>query len=98
MDEEIVSECNTNQWASERADTLRLEIKNLAKSVKEISDELKKVPRNPDPSRAEFDGEMIAQAILSYRHLEDASMRLGKVMQYANDGESIYGGNVVGSK
>lgn len=35
-------------------------------------------------------GEMIAQSMLAVRHIEDARMRLGKVLQYAGDGTSIY--------
>jgi len=35
-------------------------------------------------------GEMIAQSMLAVRHLEDARMRLGKVLQYARDGVSIF--------
>lgn len=35
-------------------------------------------------------GEAAAQAMLAVRHLEDARMRLGKVIQYSGDGVSIY--------
>ena len=35
-------------------------------------------------------GEMKANIMLVVRHLEDARMRLGKVIQYAGDGVSIY--------
>ena len=35
-------------------------------------------------------GEVIAQSMLAVRHLEDARMRLGKVLQYSGDGVSIY--------
>lgn len=35
-------------------------------------------------------GEMIAQSMLAVRHIEDARMRLGKVLQYAEDGVSVY--------
>jgi hypothetical protein len=34
--------------------------------------------------------EMKANLTLSYRHLEDAAMRLGKVLQAKNGGVSIY--------
>ncbi len=34
-------------------------------------------------------GEMIANIMLAYRHLEDARMRIGKVLQAAGDGVSI---------
>lgn len=35
-------------------------------------------------------GEMIANEILAYRHLEDARMRMGKVIQAYEGGVSIY--------
>ncbi len=34
-------------------------------------------------------GEMIANVMLAYRHLEDARMRVGKILQAAGDGVSI---------
>ena len=34
-------------------------------------------------------GEMKAQIMLAVRHIEDARMRIGKVLQYADDGVSI---------
>lgn len=35
-------------------------------------------------------GEAFANVILAYRHLEDASMRLGKAMQALDGGTSVY--------
>ncbi|NDK08263.1 hypothetical protein EOM39_03355 [Candidatus Gracilibacteria bacterium] len=35
-------------------------------------------------------GECIANSILSIRHIEDARMRLGKVIQYLGDGVSKF--------
>jgi len=35
-------------------------------------------------------GEMKANLMLCYRHLEDAAMRLGKVMQAKDGGKSVY--------
>ncbi len=35
-------------------------------------------------------GEAIANVTLAYRHLEDASMRLGKVIQALDGGVSVY--------
>ena len=35
-------------------------------------------------------GECIAQAMLAIRHIEDARMRFGQVIQYATTGESSY--------
>lgn len=37
-------------------------------------------------------GEMIANAMLGLRHLEDAAMRFGKVIQAADGGQSPLGG------
>jgi len=34
-------------------------------------------------------GEMKANIMLTYRHLEDARMRVGKILQAADDGVSI---------
>lgn len=36
------------------------------------------------------DREAIANVMLAYRHLEDASMRLGKVIQTLDGGISVY--------
>jgi hypothetical protein len=36
------------------------------------------------------DGEARANIMLAYRHLEDASMRLGKVIQALDGGVSVY--------
>lgn len=35
-------------------------------------------------------GEMIANIMLAYRHLEDATMRLGKAIQAYDGGQSVY--------
>jgi hypothetical protein len=35
-------------------------------------------------------GEAVANVMLAYRHLEDASMRLGKVIQALDGGASVY--------
>lgn len=38
----------------------------------------------------ELGSEAIANTILAFRHVEDAAMRLGKVLQAVNGGVSIY--------
>jgi hypothetical protein len=35
-------------------------------------------------------GEMIANVVLAYRHMEDAAMRLGKAIQAFDGGKSVY--------
>lgn len=47
-------------------------------------------------TQGKVDGEAAAQAMLTVRHLEDARMRLGKVIQYGvNGGVSVYDGKTV---
>lgn len=71
-----------------RAKELRSAIEAVKAQVKQLADDLKsgnvvEVGKNTDK------GEQIANAILAFRHLEDAKMRIGKVIQ-ATVGESVY--------
>jgi hypothetical protein len=43
-----------------------------------------------EQSKQSIDGEVIANLMLAYRHLEDASMRLGKAIQHIDGGISVY--------
>jgi hypothetical protein len=61
----------------ERANELRAEIKTTAARVNALRS-------------GGLQGEAIANATLAYRHLEDASMRLGKVLQALDGGVSVY--------
>ena len=74
----------------EFATRLRQGIKNTASQVDSLAEALKSSPRATDSDRQKLDSEMIANVILSYRHLEDASMRLGKMIQASQGGVSIY--------
>lgn len=42
------------------------------------------------PGAASAPGEAVANVTLAYRHLEDASMRLGKAIQALDGGVSVY--------
>lgn len=42
------------------------------------------LPKEADP------GEMLANIMLAYRHLEDARMRIGKIFQALDGGKSVY--------
>jgi hypothetical protein len=74
---------------------------NLRRELKGIEETLRALKQHPDvpeprrpgaavpekfPGQA---GEMLAQAMLAVRHIEDARMRVGKILQYADDGVSI---------
>lgn len=79
--------------------TFEAVIDELRKNIKEIAGQVKAHKDNAQKSEAngkEDKGEVIANLMLSYRHLEDASMRLGKVLQARNGGVSVYDHNVVG--
>lgn len=68
------------------AHALRRNLKQTEEEIRSFVDYLK--------SQAWLDlydkWECIANAMLSLRHLEDSRMRLGKVIQYAETGESPY--------
>ena len=87
-------EVNYKIAVEKNAVNLRNDIKDIAARVNALSKSLKSRPRSADADRAELDGEMIANFILSYRHLEDASMRLGKMIQASQGGVSIYDKNI----
>lgn len=77
-----------------RADEIRKKIKKIGEEVWELKTFISHIE---DPTPAQNIGEMMANVMLSYRHLEDSSMKLGKVKQHNNTGESPYDKNVVGS-
>lgn len=67
---------------------VRSEIKRAATMTKFLADIVKKGEHAAGPQ--EDKGEMIANLMLTYRHLEDASMRLGKAIQAHDGGVSVY--------
>lgn len=46
--------------------------------------------RGPQPAHQGAPSEAVANVTLAYRHLEDASMRLGKAIQVLDGGVSVY--------
>jgi hypothetical protein len=79
---------NPKAWAT----VIREEIKKLAERLKLVNDDIK---RWKVTSSLQDKDEMIANWMLSYRHLEDASMRLGKVIQAYDWWVSIYSQSAV---
>lgn len=67
----------------EIAEILREEIQVHAQDVKELMN------NNHHKAHADL-GEVKANIMLAYRHLEDARMRLGKVIQAEDGSVSIY--------
>lgn len=84
---------NAIKWENSLYDDIgkcRKQIKNIAALVNELRKQSKAstvfstVFNDPDMN------EVIANIELSYRHLEDASMRLGKTLQALDGGISVY--------
>jgi archaellum component FlaC len=67
---------------------LRKEIRDIGSQVKSLMNDTIFIPANL-PSISD-NGEMKANIMLSYRHLEDARLRLGKVIQAYDGGTSVY--------
>lgn len=70
----------------ERCNKMRTHIENDAQLVKHLKEAS---VFKGEQARAEQHSEMKANIMLAYRHLEDARMRIGKVLQAAGDGVSI---------
>lgn len=66
----------------------RNELKTLIAQAVEVKESVLSNPQVEGQSK----GEMVANMILAYRHLEDAAMRFGKAIQAASGGESPLGG------
>ena len=72
----------------------RSKIKELAFEVKNT----KEFKSNDDDTDGVEDvGEIIANLTLAYRHLEDASMRIGKTIQARNSGVSVFDNTAIGT-
>lgn len=81
---------NTEQTVYEyHGHDLRAKIKAVAAEVKGFIQLSKDQTPTSDDSIRQNHSEMIANATLSYRHLEDAAMRVGKAMQAFQGGVSI---------
>jgi hypothetical protein len=70
----------------EEANAARAGIKETARTVNRLRLDAVQLTA----AGAAVDSEAIANAMLAYRHLEDASMRLGKVLQALDGGVSVY--------
>ena len=75
-------------------ETLEQKMKRLRDEIKDIEMECRAVVTSDDlKAESSFEnqrGEQKAQTMLAVRHLEDARMRLGKVIQFNGTGESCF--------
>ena len=74
----------------EQANDLRSAIKGIAFRCKGFIERTKSAAAQQETDGIENISEMIANLTLSYRHLEDASMRFGKAIQAKDGGVSVY--------
>lgn len=79
----IESEKAVHNFCNQARETLR-RVEVEVRGLKEFS-----AMSAPDAYKGQH-SEMIAQSMLAVRAIEEARMRLGKVLQYAGDGVSIY--------
>jgi len=76
-------------------DALRKAVQPLREAARVLAGDVKALKATDGAvqrciSDTEDRGEAIANVMLAYRHLEDARMRLGKVLQAADGGVSVY--------
>lgn len=62
----------------------------LRRDIKRVADLVQAIRMHPDLHDSTMPREAGANITLAYRHLEDASMRLGKALQALDDGTSVY--------
>lgn len=85
---EASAQVASEEYLKEACDRLRGELLTIEKRVRGLKDHHTAF-KGADAFPGQH-GEMIAQSMLAVRHLEDARMRLGKVLQYARDGVSVF--------
>ena len=85
--EHIIWGCKTVVISLEDcASEFREDLKILEQKARKFSEALKE----SDAKEGSDKGEYIAQSILAMRHIEDARMRYGKVIQYLGEWVSMY--------
>ena len=74
-------------------DDFKSTISNFRAKIKESAQELlevREIKKVSESNAVEDPAEVLANMTLAYRHLEDAAMRLGKVIQAYDGGISVY--------
>lgn len=71
----------------ESCSIVRVQLKELAKISREL---MQHEVFKSESDGVRDEGEMRANIMLTYRHIEDATMRLGKAIQAFDGGKSVY--------
>lgn len=66
------------------------DLREIRRELKPIADRLRSLTKTEFLFQEEHMEEALANAMLAFRHLEDASMRLGKTIQAIDGGTSVY--------
>ena len=66
------------------------QIEDFRRELKDVADRIGALRPEPGMSLASIPPEAYANVTIAFRHLEDASMRLGKVIQALDGGVSVY--------
>lgn len=69
---------------------VRDDIKKLEKDMRSLKDQVTRERGGKEDSFVGQTGEILGQITLAFRALEDARMRVGKVIQYGGDGVSCF--------
>lgn len=69
---------------------VRAQAKQLEKDCRLLKHKIEASRRGQEDAFPGQTSEMLGQITLAFRHLEDARMRIGKVIQYSGDGISVY--------
>jgi hypothetical protein len=69
---------------------LRATVKEVERDLRAVKDKTAREQSGHEQAFPGQHGEVMANLTLAVRHLEDARMRLGKAIQYSQDGVSIY--------
>lgn len=77
---------HTKESTINRANDLRATLLTEEKAIRDYVETIK----HSAEAEGFNQGECIAQAMLALRAVEEARMRIGKVIQYADGGESVY--------
>lgn len=72
------------------SETIETQIVELRQELKAMASVVKALMFSADNKEGADVPEVKANIMLAYRHVEDATMRLGKVLQALNGGVSIY--------
>ena len=81
---------NQNDMAQGPAVVLFNNIRSEIKKVASATSATIVAVKNTEANAVENRGEVMANLTLAFRHLEDASMRLGKAIQARDGGVSVY--------